>query len=72
MVCSIKEVSRPADMNISLQIKGKDDTFGQLLRIRHLLYPKDEFILIPIIIGALRFVNKYLKNNLDKLGFSKR
>lgn len=31
-----------------------------------------EFIFLPLIIRALRFVSKCLKENLDRLGFSKR
>ena len=69
-LCTVIEVSCPADVNISFKISEKENIYGQLLRNLQLLYPDYKFTFIPIIIGALGYVSKCLSGNLEKLGFS--
>lgn len=59
------------DTNIPLKIKEKEHLLIQLVRNLQLLYPDYGYKYIPIIIGTLGFVSKFLKQNLDKLEFQK-
>lgn len=70
-VCSIREAGCFADINICLKIKENKDIYGQLLRNLQLLFADYEFIFIQMIIGAVAFFSKCLKENLVNWDYQK-
>lgn len=54
------------------KIKEKLDNYAALLRNLQLLYHDYKFEMVPIIIGALGYVPKDLKINLEKLNFNEK
>ena len=68
--CAVVEISCPADMNITKKAKEKLDNYAALLRNLQMLYQGYKFEMVPIIVGALGYVPKELKTNLEKLNFN--
>ena len=57
-------------MNITKKAKEKLDNYAALLRNLQMLYQGYKFEMDPIIVGALGYVPKELKSNLEKLNFN--
>ena len=55
-----------------LKTKEKLDEYAALLRNLQMLYQDCKFEMIPIIVGALGYVSKDLKTNLEKLNFDEK
>lgn len=70
-VCSIVEISCPADVNVSRRTKEKIDKYGPLIRNMQMLYGEYKFSMVPIIIGCLGYVSKDLSNYLIEIGLEK-
>ena len=70
-VCAVVEISCPADINITLKAREKENIYGELIRNLQILHLDYNFIFIPVIIGALGYVTNCLSTNLEKLGFTK-
>ena len=70
--CAVVEISCPADMNITKKAKEKLDDYVALLRNLQMLYQGYKFEMVPIIVGALGYVPKELKTNLEKLNFNEK
>ena len=60
------------DVNITKKTKEKLDDYPALLRNLQMLYQDYKFEMIPIIVGALGYVPKELKSNLEKLNFNEK
>ena len=60
--CSILKFSCPADVNISNKVNEKNKIYGMLIRNMLILYSDYKFNIIPIIVGALGYIPKYLKD----------
>ena len=63
-ICTIVEVSCPADVNISRKIDEKLNNYAPLVRNIQIM-----FVVVPIIIGVLGYVPKCLSKYLSQLGF---
>ena len=59
-------------MNIMKKAKEKLDNYAALLRNLQMLYKGYKFEMVPIIVGALGYVPKELKTNLEKLNFNEK
>ena len=59
-------------MNITKKAKEKLDNYAALLRNLQMLYQGYKFEMVPIIVGALGYVPKELKTNLEKLNFNEK
>ena len=57
-------------MNITKKAKEKLDNYAALLRNLQMLYQGYKYEMVPIIVGALGYVPKELKTNLEKLNFN--
>ena len=68
-ICTIVEVSCPADINISRKIDEKLNNYALLVRNMQIMYSDYKFAVFPIIIGALGYVPKCLLKYLFQLGF---
>ena len=68
-ICSVVEFSCPADVNITKKIKEKLDTYAPLIRNLQIMHPTYRFQMIPIIVGALGYVPKCLKDYIKLCGF---
>ena len=53
--------------------KGNDNinVYGLLIRNLQIMYPQYKFNIIPIIVGVLGYIPKYLTSYLQDLGFDK-
>ena len=69
--CTILEFSCPSDINISNKVNDKLNIYGPLVRNMQIMYPEYKFQMVPIIVGALGYVPKSLKEYIEELGFSK-
>ena len=68
-ICSIVEVSCPADVNISRKIDEKFSNYAPLVTNMQIIYSDYKFVVVFIIIGALGYVLKCLSKYLSQLGF---
>ena len=68
-VCTIVEVSCPADVNMSRKIDEKLNNYAPLVKNLQIMYSDYKFVVVPIIIGALGYVPKCLSKYLLQLGF---
>ena len=68
-ICTIVEVSCPADINIPRKIDEKLNNYAPLVRNMQIMYSDYKFVVVPIIIGALGYVPKCLSKYLFQLGF---
>ena len=70
-ICKIIEISCPADVNITKKVEEKLNNYGPLIRNLQMMYPHYKFQMVPIVIGALCYVPKYLEIYINQLGFNK-
>lgn len=70
-VCSIVEISCPADNNVTRKTKEKIDKYGPLIRNMQMIHSGYKFRMIPIIVGCLGYICKDLSNYLTELGLDK-
>ena len=70
--CAVVEISCPADVNIVKKTKGKLDNYAALLRNLQMLYHDYKFEMVPIIIGALGYVPKDFKTNLEEFNLVRK
>ena len=70
--CTVVEISFSADVNITKKTKEQLDNYVALLRNLQTLYQDYKFEMIPIIVGALDYVPKELKTNLEALNFDEK
>ncbi|GAB1608526.1 hypothetical protein Ahia01_001136800 [Argonauta hians] len=68
--CINIKVTCPANTNVHLKTQEKENIYGELIQNLQLIYPKYKFNFVPIIIGALGYVNSDLQDHLEKLGFN--
>ena len=66
-ICTVKEFSCPADINISKKIAEKTDNYGPLIQNLQIMYPQYRFMFVPIIVGAFGWVPKSLKDEFQCL-----
>ena len=70
--CSVIEISRPADVNMTQKTNEKLQKYAPLLANLQMIYNDYKFEMIPIIIGAFGFVPNDLKTSLGNLNFDKK
>ena len=70
-ICSIVEISCPADVNVSRKTKEKIDKYGPLIRNMQMMHGDYKFRMVPIVIGCLGYVAKDLSNYLIEIGLEK-
>ena len=70
--CAVVEIICLANVKVMRKTKEKLDKYTALLQNLQMLYHDYEFEMIPIIVGALGFVLKELKTNLEKLNFNEK
>ena len=68
-ICTIVEVSCPADVSISRKIDEKLNNYAPLVRNMQIMYSNYKFVVVPIIIGGLGYVPKCLLKYLSQPGF---
>ena len=65
------EISSPADVNITKKVEQKLNNYGPLIRSLQIMYPQYKFQMVPIVIGALGYIPKFLEMYIHQLGFHK-
>ena len=70
-ICKITEISCPADVNVTKKVEEKLNNYGPLISNLQIMYPHYKFQMVPIVIGALGYVPKYLEMYIHQFGFNK-
>ena len=60
-----------AVVNKAKKVEEKLNNYGPLIRSLHIMYPDYKFQILPIAIGALRYVPKFLEMYVNQPGFNK-
>ena len=68
-ICKIIERGYPADINITKKVEEKLNNYGPLICNLQIMYPQYKFQMVPIFIGALRYIPKFLETYIHQLGF---
>ena len=70
--CKIIEITTPLDVNVVQRVEDKEQRYLSLVNQLKMMYPRYNYIIIPIVIGCLATVPKTLDNSLEQLQIERK